>query len=100
MDIAYEVVALSDGSTVQTSGTSPTTITGTTASATAALTSFVDTTRTALFFTNSAGDSNQSARFDDTALTGTLSGSNGTNSTLTFTRGSTTNGRTDSVPRF
>ena len=100
VDIAYEVVSLSDGSTVQSSGTTPTTITGTTASATATLTSFVDVTRTVLFFSNSSGDNNQSARFDDTALTGTVSGSNGTNATLTFTRGATTNAGTNSIAWF
>ncbi|HEU5193195.1 MAG TPA: hypothetical protein VFW70_00545, partial [Methylomirabilota bacterium] len=100
VDIAYEVVSLSDGSTVQSSGTSPTTITGTTASATATLSSVVDTTRTVLFWSNSAGDNNQTARFDDTALTGTVSGSNGTNATLTFTRGATTNVGTDAIAWF
>jgi len=89
VDIAYEVVSLSDGSVVQSSGTSPTTITTTNPSATANLATAVDTTRTVLFFSNSAGDGN-SGRFDDTALTGVVNGSNGTNSTLTFTRGSTT----------
>ena len=99
VDIAYEVVSLSDGSAVQTSGTSPTTITGTTASASPSLATAVDTTRTVLFFTNSAGDGN-SGRFGDTALTGVVNGSNGTNATLTFTRGSTTNVNTDSVAWF
>ena len=100
VDIAYEVVSLSDGSTVQTSGTSPSTITGTTASATATLGTAVDTTRTVLFFSNSAGDSGSATRFDDTALTGVVNGSNGTNSTLTFTRGSTTSIGTDSIAWF
>lgn len=101
VDIAYEVVSLSDGSAVQTSGTTPNTITGTTASATATLTTAVDTTRTVLFFSNSAGDNTgSSARFDDTSLTGVVNGSNGTNSTLTFTRGSTTNVGTDSIAWF
>jgi hypothetical protein len=100
VDIAYEVVSLSDGSTVQSSGTSPTTITSTTASATVSLTTPVDTTRSVLFFSNSAGDSGQNARFDDAALTGVINGSNGTNSTLTFTRAATTNVGTDSIAWF
>jgi len=100
VDIAYEVVALGDGSTVQSSGTSPATINGGAGSATATLTSFVDTTRTVLFLTNSAGDTSQNARFDDTSLTGVVNGSNGTNATLTFARTSTTNVGSDSIAWF
>ncbi len=81
-DIAYEVVTLSDGSTVQ-SGT--TALTGSNGTSTATLTA-VDTTRTAVLFTVSGGNSGAN-RIDDTFLTGTLNGSNGgSGSGITFTR--------------
>jgi hypothetical protein len=83
VDLAWQVVSLSDGSTVQ-SGTA--TMTGTATTTTTTLTT-VDTTRTALFFANSAGDSGSTGRLDDVSLTGTLNGSNGASgSSLTFTR--------------
>jgi hypothetical protein len=95
--ISYEVVTLTDGSTVQT-GTG--TITGTNATGTATLTT-VDTTRTAVFFSVSGGDSGSAARLDDTSLTGTLNGSDGASgSSITFTRLNTTNVGTVSAAWF
>ena len=95
--ISYEVVTLTDGSTVQT-GTG--TITGTNATGTATLTT-VDTTRTAVFFSVSGGDSGSAARLDDTSLTGTLNGSDGASgSSITFTRLNTTNVGTISAAWF
>ena len=83
VDIAWQVVALSDGSTVQ-SGTS--TLTGNNTTSTTSMTT-VDTTRTALVLANSAGDSGSTGRLDDVSLTGTLNGSNGASgSSVTFTR--------------
>lgn len=83
VDLAWQVVSLSDGSTVQ-NGT--TTMTGPSTTATTNITT-VDTTRTALFFANSAGDSGSTGRLDDVALTGTINGSSGsTSSSITFTR--------------
>ena len=94
--ISYEVVTLSDGSTVQT-GTG--TITGTNATGTATL-STVDTTRAAVFFSVSGGDGSAS-RQDDTSLTGTLNGSDGASgSSITFTRLNTTNVGTISAAWF
>jgi hypothetical protein len=87
VDFAWEVVSLSDGSTVQTSGASPTSVATASASATASLTTSIDTTRTVAFLSFSGGDSGSSNRFDDTSVTGVLSGSNGTNPTVTFARG-------------
>jgi hypothetical protein len=97
VDIGWEVVALSDGSTVQ-SGT--TTLTGTSASSTATLTT-LDTTRTVPFFSVSAGDAG-TGRLDDVSLTAALSGSNGgaASSSLTFTRLSTSNVGTISAAWF
>ena len=95
--ITYEVVTLSDGSTVQTGTTS---ITGTTATATATLTT-VDTTRTAVFFSVSGGNSGSGGRLDDTSFTGTLNGSNGASgSSITFTRLNTANVGTISMAWF
>src|SRR5207237_730420 len=87
LDIAYEVVALSDGSTVQTSGTTPVTMASGTTSATANLTT-IDTTRTAVFYTISGGDSAQTSRMPDTAVVVSMHGSNGAGaSSLSLARG-------------
>lgn len=87
VDIAYEVVSLADGSTVQRGTTSLASGTSATATLTA-----VDTTRTAVAFTVSGGDSESANRIDDTSLTGTLNGANGSGgSSLTFTRLGTSN---------
>jgi len=95
--ITYEVVTLSDGSTVQTGTTS---LTGTVATATATLTT-VDTTRTAVFFSVSGGNNGSGGRLDDTSLTGTLNGSNGASgSSITFTRLNTANVGTISAAWF
>jgi hypothetical protein len=83
VDLAWQVVSLSDGSTVQNGTTS---LSGTSTSATVNITT-VDTTRTALFFVNSAGDSGSTGRLDDVSLTGTINGSNGGSaSSISFTR--------------
>ena len=95
--ISYEVVTLSDGSTVQT-GT--TLLTGTSSSVTATLTT-VDTTRTAVFFSVSGGNNGSGGRLDDTSFTGTLNGSNGTSgSSITFARLNTANVGTVSMAWF
>lgn len=98
VDIAWEVVSLSDGSTVQTSGAAPTTVIGATAAGSPNLASVIDTTRTVPFFSVSGGDNN-ATRLDDTMFTGVANGSNAgaTASSLTFTRGSTTNVGTNSI---
>ncbi len=99
VDIAYEVVSLSDGSTVQTSGASPTTVTATTATGTGSLTT-VDTTRTAVFFSVSGGSSGTATVYDDTAFTAVLNGAAAGASSITFTRTDTTNVGTNSIAWF
>src|SRR5262245_27639660 len=95
--ITYEVVTLSDGSTVQTGTTS---LTGTTSSVTATLTT-VDTTRTAVFFSVSGGNNGSGGRLDDTSFTGTLNGSNGAaGSSITFARLNTASVGTISMAWF
>jgi hypothetical protein len=97
IDLAWEVVSLSDGSTVQ-NGTAI--LTGTTTTSAATLTT-VDTTRTAVFFSVSGGNSGSANRIDDTSLTGALDGSNGASgSSLTFTRIGTNNVGTISAAWF
>jgi len=95
--ITYEVVTLSDGSTVQTGTTS---LTGTTSTVTATLTT-VDTTRTAVFFSVSGGNNGSGGRLDDTSFTGTLNGSNGASgSSITFARLNTASVGTISMAWF
>jgi hypothetical protein len=97
VDIAWQVVALSDGSSVQ-SGTS--TLTGNNTTSTTSLTT-VDTTRTVLVFANSAGDAGSTGRLDDVSLTGTLNGSNGASgSSITFARLGASNVGTITAPWF
>ena len=87
LDIAYEVVSLSDGSTVQSSGTTPTTLGAGSTSATATL-STVDTTRTAVFYSTSGGD-NGTTRIPATFVGVYLNGANGAGgSSLSFDRAS------------
>ncbi len=91
VDIAYEVISLSDGSTVQTSGTSPTAMAVNTGSVNVTLTT-VDTTRTAVFYSTSGGDNN-ATRTPDTTVVIALTGSNGgaASSRLTLNRATNTN---------
>jgi len=85
VQISYEVVALNDGSTVQSSGTAPTVVNSGATASTPNLTTVVDTTRTVLFFSTSGGDGNAN-RLDDVSFTGDIAGSNGTQSEVVFTR--------------
>jgi hypothetical protein len=86
VQISYQVVSLADGSTVQGSGTAPTTINNGTASSTPNFTTVVDTTRTVPIFSLSGGDSGSDTRLDDMNLTGVIAGSNGTQSEFVLTR--------------
>jgi hypothetical protein len=87
VEISWEVVSLNDGSTVQGSGTSATTLASGTATTSPNLSTLVDTTRTLLFFSASGGDLGQTGRLDDLSHTGTIAGSDGgSQSEVVFTR--------------
>lgn len=79
VDISWQVVALSDGSTVQT-GT--TTSAGTTATMSTTGLPSMDLTRTVPFFTASGGSATSDTRLDETSWTVVL-----TNTSIAFTRG-------------
>jgi hypothetical protein len=84
VDIGYEVVSLSDGSTVQTSGTTPTAMSGTSATTNI---NTIDTTRTAAFYTTSGGDSGGTDRTPSTYVVVSMNGANGSGaSSLSFAR--------------
>lgn len=90
VNLSYEVVSFSDGTTVQSSGTTPFALASGTASSFTNLASAVDTTRTTVFLSTSGGSSGTNTLADDVRGTGVLSGSNGTNATLTFARSAST----------
>ena len=100
IDIAYEVVSLSDGSTVQTSGTTPAAMTGTATTLTVTLPSLVDTTRTMLFTSTSGGNGGNND-YEDVTQTGVVNGTDGVSaSSLTFTRAHNTDVGTISTAWF
>jgi len=91
VQISWEVVTLNDGSTVQGSGTSPTSLATGTASSSPALTTLVDATRTVAFVSSSGGTATTATLLNDVNTTATIVGSNGaTQSAVTLTRNDTT----------
>ncbi len=91
VQMSWEVVTLNDGSTVQSSGTSPTTIATGTATSSPALTTLVDTTRTVAFVSSSGGTAGTTTLLNDVNTTAAIVGSNGaTQSAVTLTRNDTT----------
>ena len=91
VQISWEVVTLNDGSTVQSSGTTPTAIATGTATSSPALATLVDTTRTVAFVSSSGGTAGTTSVLNDVNTTGTIIGANGASqSALTLTRNDTT----------
>jgi outer membrane protein assembly factor BamB len=91
VQISWEVVTLNDGSTVQSSGTSPTSIATGTAGSSPALTTLIDSTRTVAIVSSSGGSAGTTSLLNDVATTGTIVGSNwATQSAITLTRNDTT----------
>jgi hypothetical protein len=89
--ISWEVVTLTDGSTVQSSGAAPTTIASGTASASPNLTTLVDGTRTVAILSSSGGGAGTTTVFNDVTPTGTIAASDGASaSELILTRNDST----------
>ena len=77
VQISWEVVTLNDGSTVQSSGTTPTALGIGTATSSPALATLVDTTRTVAFVSSSGGTAGTTSVLNDVNTTGTIIGANG-----------------------
>ena len=91
VQISWEVVTLNDGSTVQSSGTTPTALGIGTATSSPALATLVDTTRTVAFVSSSGGTAGTTSVLNDVNTTGTIIGANGASqSAITLTRNDTT----------
>ena len=91
VQLSWEVVTLNDGSTVQSSGTSPTAIATGTATSSPTLTTLIDATRTVGIVSSSGGTAGTTSLLNDVNTTGTIVGSNGaTQSAITLTRNDTT----------
>jgi hypothetical protein len=90
VQISWEVVSFTDGTTVQTSGTTPSTIAAGAGSVTPNLTSLVDVTRTVPFFSSSGGGAGSASDFNDAGPRASVAGSNGVSvSELVFQRNDT-----------
>jgi hypothetical protein len=86
VQISWEVVALNDGTTVQSSGTGTASITAGNTTTSPNITT-VDTTRTVAFFSASGGSAGTNTLINDVMSTGAIAGSNaGTQSEVIFTR--------------
>ena len=91
VQISWEVVTLNDGSTVQSSGTTPTALGIGTATSSPALATLVETTRTVAFVSSSGGTAGTTSVLNDVNRTGTIIGANGASqSAITLTRNDTT----------
>lgn len=91
--ISWEVVSLSDGTTVQTSGAAPAALASGTTAISPNLSTLVDTTRTLAFFSVSGGVAGSTGSLDDLGTTATIAGSDGTaQSEIRFTRNTSSDG--------
>jgi hypothetical protein len=91
VQISWEVVTLNDGSTVQSSGTTPTAIATGNATSSPALATLVDTTRAVAFLSSSGGTAGTITLLNDVNTTGAIIGANGASqSAITLTRNDTT----------
>jgi hypothetical protein len=90
VQISWEVVTLNDGSTVQSSGTTPTVLAAATASASPNLATLVDATRT-VAIVSASGGAGTTTVFNDVVVTATIAASDGVNaSEVVLTRTDTT----------